>query len=96
MRWAPGILKDAPVHEGENGAGNGDGIPDVQTRCTVATGSMDSKLGYSRAKANDMPLDEIDHTLLLVASIKLWGYDFGTILNEDARRYLGMQLPAQR
>ncbi|KAK2765233.1 protein with putative role during mitosis [Arachnomyces sp. PD_36] len=58
LRWAPGIIKDASagaVADGKgeesnsNGLGGGGGTtttttPDVQIRCIVATGSVDSKL----------------------------------------------------
>ncbi|KAF8849383.1 dynein regulator [Acephala macrosclerotiorum] len=57
LRWALGIVKNVPavyggVAEGQNGESNGTpkskgtgtGTPDVQVRCVVATGGVDSKL----------------------------------------------------
>jgi platelet-activating factor acetylhydrolase IB subunit alpha len=56
LRWAPGFVKDVPVGygsaEGQNDESNrmpksngtGAGIPDVQIRCVIATGGVDSKL----------------------------------------------------
>ncbi|KAF9890780.1 protein with putative role during mitosis [Aspergillus nanangensis] len=49
MRWAPGVVKHAPVldsnAEGKNKKSkNEDGVPDVEIRCVIATGGWDSKL----------------------------------------------------
>jgi platelet-activating factor acetylhydrolase IB subunit alpha len=48
IRWAPGIIKNAPAAEGaQNGATNGTTPatqPEVQIRCVIATGGVDWKL----------------------------------------------------
>lgn len=57
LRWAPGIVKDRTAasndaHEVQNGGSNGTpksnvagvAVPDVQIRCVIATGGVDSKL----------------------------------------------------
>ncbi|KAL8298081.1 hypothetical protein RB601_002746 [Gaeumannomyces tritici] len=50
LRWAPGVVTDAPVKDGDAGQSNGtprkktEAAPEVRIRCVVATGSVDMKL----------------------------------------------------
>lgn len=47
IRWAPGVIKDAPPTNGENGAANAvkkDDTTKVGIRCVIATGSVDLKV----------------------------------------------------
>lgn len=42
LKWVPGIVKDSPVVDGSTASEAGH--PNIQIRCVIATGSVDSKL----------------------------------------------------
>jgi platelet-activating factor acetylhydrolase IB subunit alpha len=48
IRWAPGVVKEAPVTNGVSGTPNGkrkeDPAANVSMRCVIATGSVDLKV----------------------------------------------------